>query len=402
MKEYQPRGQAPPPQQRNTAPPPLRLPVDNDVYAPEPVEEPEVAQPNYYVIVVFVVELLLLGGVCALACILRFTDKFTLRSTTFSCFDTALMSPYIIPDDSNIYIPDLVLYLVGFLLPPVLIVTAELFIMWASTMPQKTIHVFSPECNLPQVVRRIIRNVGMFLLGALVTAILTDMLKVTIVRPRPYFLSVCEPANCVSGSGNYTMCKDDVDADLLREARMSFPSFWAAFSMYCAIFASIYVHSVMAVHGVRLLRPIVVFALFSLSLMCGVVRLQDHRNYPGDVAAGFLLGFFVALYLGYFCLDCFKENHKHRLLEAIEDKRDDDDDGDVETNAKHASVLANTHAEYEDVLPADDKRQSADARYEQMRAPYQSSQPEYSRGSSRQEYDNYGGDVGYKQDARYF
>ena len=75
-----------------------------------------------------------------------------------------------------------------------------------------------------------------FLVGAATTVVLTDVGKYTIGRLRPHFLAVCKPdfskLNCSTGFKknfitNY-VCTGD--KDLIKEARLSFPSGHASFA----------------------------------------------------------------------------------------------------------------------------------------------------------------------------
>lgn len=292
---------------------------------------------NAYIISVFIFEFLLLAGLWVLCCFLRFTDKFNVREQTFACEDSSLSHPYIDPKDSNIYIPELTLYLVGFILPVVLIFIGELFFLFFSKSPSRTIVACAPSCKLPLPLRRILRNTGMFLLGVSLTWIFTDVLKITVGRLRPYWLDLCEPdvANCKvmyeEGMAEEDIClyKTLENDTLLRDARMSFPSLYASFSMYSMVYAAIYVHFIMSLCYVRLMRPILVFGLISLSLFAGISRLQDYRNFPADVFVGFFLGAAIAIYLGVFCLNNFKENtratvkHEAEAMEKSDDEYDD-------------------------------------------------------------------------------
>ena len=75
-----------------------------------------------------------------------------------------------------------------------------------------------------------------FLVGAAATVVLTDVGKYSIGRLRPHFLAVCKPdfskLNCTTGfQKNFiTDYECTGDEDLIKEARLSFPSGHASFA----------------------------------------------------------------------------------------------------------------------------------------------------------------------------
>ena len=75
-----------------------------------------------------------------------------------------------------------------------------------------------------------------FLVGAAVTVVLTNVGKYTVGRLRPHFLAVCKPdfskLNCTTGvEKNFiTNYECTGDEDLIKEARLSFPSGHSSFA----------------------------------------------------------------------------------------------------------------------------------------------------------------------------
>ena len=75
-----------------------------------------------------------------------------------------------------------------------------------------------------------------FLVGAAANVVLTDVGKYTVGRLRPYFFAVCKPdfskLNCSTGAQmNFiTNYECTGDKDLIKEARLSFPSGHSSFA----------------------------------------------------------------------------------------------------------------------------------------------------------------------------
>ena len=75
-----------------------------------------------------------------------------------------------------------------------------------------------------------------FLVGAAVNVVLTDVGKYTVGRLRPHFLAVCKPdfskLNCTTGfhKNFITNYECTGDKDLIKEARLSFPSGHSSFA----------------------------------------------------------------------------------------------------------------------------------------------------------------------------
>ncbi|XP_028392563.1 phospholipid phosphatase 1-like [Dendronephthya gigantea] len=142
-----------------------------------------------------------------------------------------------------------------------------------------------------------------FLVGAAATVVLTDVGKYTVGRLRPHFLAVCKPdfahLNCTT-EFHRNFITDDVctgDTDLIKEARLSFPSGHSSFAAFCMMFLVLYVDLRMTYFAsVRLFKPAVEFALLLLAVLCGLSRVSDYKHHWSDVFAGLLLGTFFAFF----------------------------------------------------------------------------------------------------------
>uniref|UniRef100_A0A3P9HAD6 Phospholipid phosphatase 3 n=1 Tax=Oryzias latipes TaxID=8090 RepID=A0A3P9HAD6_ORYLA len=86
------------------------------------------------------------------------------------------------------------------------------------------------------------KQIGVFLFGCAVSQSFTDIAKVSVGRMRPHFLDVCRPdfstINCSVGYiTNYTCTGRDSE---VQEARKSFFSGHASFSLYTMLYLAVY------------------------------------------------------------------------------------------------------------------------------------------------------------------
>lgn len=131
----------------------------------------------------------------------------------------------------------------------------------------------------------------------ILTVFLTNILKLIIGRPRPYFASVC--IDYVSGSD--TQCTGSPHS--VRDARKSFPSGHSSLSFSAAVFLTCYLVTKLGIGkpssttrtwklGIALLPP----------LAAGLVaasRTIDYHHHYADIVAGSVLGTGVALLVFY-------------------------------------------------------------------------------------------------------
>ncbi|XP_037551333.1 phospholipid phosphatase 2 [Nematolebias whitei] len=145
--------------------------------------------------------------------------------------------------------------------------------------------------------------VGTFLFGAAVSTSLTDLAKFTIGRPRPNFLSVCNPMSC---NGYLLEINCTGKPRNVTESRLSFYSGHSSFGMYCMLFLSLYVHARMQGKWTRLVRPTIQFFLVSFSLYVGYTRVSDYKHHWSDVLVGLLQGALIAVLTVKYVSDFFK------------------------------------------------------------------------------------------------
>eukprot|EP00871_Galdieria_phlegrea_P002317 jgi/Galph1/3086/GphlegSOOS_G1704.1 len=170
------------------------------------------------------------------------------------------------------------------------IVSTELCTVGSLFVPLLTFLVV--EWRLVRRTRRwapIIFNLHLFVLGllegTLITVTITEILKLIAGRPRPYFLSVCEPVE-----GSTLNCLGD--AQKINEARKSFPSGHTSLSFAAAIYLSLYLMKVIWTNEgcYRTWHFLIVIMPILLASLVGVSRTIDYHHHFGDVVAGALLG----------------------------------------------------------------------------------------------------------------
>ncbi|XP_063283714.1 phospholipid phosphatase 3 isoform X2 [Pelobates fuscus] len=156
------------------------------------------------------------------------------------------------------------------------------------------------------------KQAGCFIFGCAISQSFTDIAKVSIGRLRPHFLAVCDPVyNTTNCSLHYIVdyeCRGSESK--VREARKSFFSGHASFSMYTMLYLVFYLQARFTWRGARLLRPLLQFTLLMMSFYTGLSRVSDHKHHPSDVLAGFVQGAVVAYCIVFYVSDLFKTPKK--------------------------------------------------------------------------------------------
>nr|XP_023650476.1 phospholipid phosphatase 3-like isoform X2 [Paramormyrops kingsleyae] len=156
------------------------------------------------------------------------------------------------------------------------------------------------------------KQVGFFIFGCAVSQSFTDIAKVSVGRMRPHFLAVCDPdfslINCSVGYVVDYKCRGQESR--VQEARKSFFSGHASFSMFAMLYLVFYLQSRFTWRGARLLRPLLQFTLLMMAFYTGLSRVSDHKHHPTDVLAGFVQGALVAYCVVFYVSDLFKPKAK--------------------------------------------------------------------------------------------
>lgn len=181
--------------------------------------------------------------------------------------------------------------IVGFGLPMVLIVLTE-FLRWNLLKPsasdKQSVKLFN--CDLPSWLIDVYKNFGVFLFGAFVTILATDIGKRTIGRLRPHFMHVCHPVlfdgtNCSNPANFYRYIEDYTCAnhasseEQLRDMKLSFPSGHSSFSMYAMFFAAMYLHFTMTWKGSKLLKYLLQFSFVMMAWFTALSRVSDYKHH---------------------------------------------------------------------------------------------------------------------------
>ncbi|XP_056301401.1 phospholipid phosphatase 3 isoform X1 [Danio aesculapii] len=219
----------------------------------------------------------------------------------FYCSDQSIQYPYKNGDT----ISDAVLCAAGILIVIFSIVIGECYRIHYLSQGSKSF-VGNPY------VSALYRQVGVFIFGCAVSQSFTDIAKVSVGRMRPHFLDVCQPnystIDCSMGYITEYTCTGD--AGKVQEARKSFFSGHASFSMYTMLYLAFYLQSRFTWRGARLLRPLLQFTLLMMAFYTGLSRVSDHKHHPTDVLAGFAQGALVAYCIVFYVSDLFKPKAK--------------------------------------------------------------------------------------------
>ncbi|XP_029285309.1 phospholipid phosphatase 3 isoform X2 [Cottoperca gobio] len=218
----------------------------------------------------------------------------------FYCSDSSLKYSY-----KKSTVSSSVLTSVGLTLPAVSIVIGECFRI-------HQLHEGTKSFVGNPYVAALYKQMGVFLFGCAVSQSFTDIAKVSVGRMRPHFLDVCKPdfstIDCSLGYiTNYTCTGEESD---VQEARKSFFSGHASFSMFTMLYLAFYLQSRFSWRGARLLRPLLQFTLLMMAFYTGLSRVSDHKHHPTDVLAGFVQGALVAYCIVFYVSDLFKPRVK--------------------------------------------------------------------------------------------
>lgn len=229
----------------------------------------------------------------------------------FFCGDETLMFPY---KDDTVTTPTL--RLVGLLLPAVIFLVCEWALLRKEHDDQRCLGV-----RVPAWVRGFYCTLASFCLGYCFVELTTDIAKITIGRPRPHFLDVCQPSvDCASpewqrryiGSTEYT-CTGPL-THRFRDMRMSFLSGHSSVSAYAMVYLALYLEKRMVWRTTRFLRHTLQFAALMLSWFTALSRVSDFKHHWSDVLAGYSLGLCVAVITWLWCTDVIVKKVKHSAV----------------------------------------------------------------------------------------
>ncbi|XP_028902329.1 phospholipid phosphatase 3 [Ornithorhynchus anatinus] len=223
----------------------------------------------------------------------------------FYCGDQSIRYPL----KTGETISDAVLCAVGIVIVVLAIITGEFYHIYYLKAPGPGPGLGpGPGSGQNPYVCALYKQLGCFAFGCAVSQSFTDIAKVAVGRLRPHFLDVCNPdfstINCSLGYIQDYKCRGPLGKVL--EARKSFFSGHASFSLYTMLYLVLYLQARLTWRGARLLRPLLQFTLIMMAFYTGLSRVADHKHHPTDVLAGFIQGALVAGCIVFFVSDLFK------------------------------------------------------------------------------------------------
>ncbi|KFD73100.1 hypothetical protein M514_04884 [Trichuris suis] len=165
--------------------------------------------------------------------------------------------------------------------------------------------------NVHPLIVRLYFFVGYFLCGAAANQLFTDIGKYVIGRLRPHFLDVCQPnVGYTTCSGHHYISEftcSTSDMDLIKDARLSFPSGHSSLSAYAMLFTVIYVQSRLSWHIFsHLVKPFIQFLLLCIAFAVALSRVSDFKHHWSDVLTGLFIGSTIAILLTIFVMEIFE------------------------------------------------------------------------------------------------
>lgn len=138
-------------------------------------------------------------------------------------------------------------------------------------------------------------------LSCSMTTVVTEIIKVMVGRPRPDFLSRCQPTSDATNAPGYGLSTvvsacSVTTGNIIADGFKSFPSGHTSFAFAGLGFLSLYLAGKMhlfdrrgrAIHAWVSLAPLLA------ALLVGLSRTMDYRHHATDVLAGGILGFVLA------------------------------------------------------------------------------------------------------------
>ncbi|KAL7411542.1 phosphatidic acid phosphatase type 2/haloperoxidase [Mrakia frigida] len=173
-----------------------------------------------------------------------------------------------------------------------------------------------------------------------VTSTVTNIIKITVGRPRPDILDRCQPAPGLTNPTPYTLSDSRVICtrlDLLNDGFRSFPSGHASLSFCGMIYLTFYLAAKVHISNQRgfswktwlLLAPI------SGATLVAISRSMDYRHHATDLIAGSLLGTAI----GWYCYRQYYPPLSHPLCHRPYSPRIPRDEEDLDPEEAHADEL---------------------------------------------------------------
>ncbi|KAL1922043.1 uncharacterized protein VTP21DRAFT_10685 [Calcarisporiella thermophila] len=218
----------------------------------------------------WILVIVLLLGFFAIELVEPFHREFSLK-------DPDLMHPFAVKERVN---------LVGLML--ISIVAPVVAIFFTSIVIRRSLYDFH-------------NGVLGLLLCITMVVMVTDVLKVSVGRPRPDFIDRCQP---LPGSqdplwalSNATICTQ-TDSYIIRDGYKSFPSGHSSLSFGGLTFLSLFIAGKLHVfdqRGHTFKGFVVVLPMIGAALVA-ISRIEDYRHHPTDIIAGAIIGVLAAYF----------------------------------------------------------------------------------------------------------
>ncbi|KAH9492584.1 Phospholipid phosphatase 1, partial [Bulinus truncatus] len=204
---------------------------------------------------------------------------------------------------------------VGFSIPFAMILFIEV-----ALRDGKSFYLLTPQNLYPRqrsLLCALYNSIGVFVFGNVVNQFLTEIGKNVVGRLRPHFLTVCQPDfskfNCSDGYITASICTTK-DLDVLKEARLSFPSGHSSFTAFCMLYIILYLEARVTIKEITLLKPVIQLALFCFTFVTCLTRISDYKHHWSDVLGGAILGLAVCLFVVFSLTDFGKFMSKRHVI----------------------------------------------------------------------------------------
>lgn len=214
----------------------------------------------------------------------------------FFCNDESIRYPYLKDTISNMW-----LNIICISSPIIVISIGETIIYRKKIECQSKNQFIIHKYQISPLIVLLYKQIGIFLFGACISMILTDVGKYSIGRLRPHFIAACKPniniTICPPNEYQYIENFSCINTDwfIVREARLSFPSGHASFSSYSMMYIIIYLHLRMKFEYNKLLKPFLQVLALITTWFISLSRISDYKHHWSDVIVGGILGTSVAV-----------------------------------------------------------------------------------------------------------
>ncbi|KAJ9577669.1 hypothetical protein L9F63_005749, partial [Diploptera punctata] len=235
----------------------------------------------------------------------------------FYCDDESIRYP--VPETETVNVVTLALVSVG--VPVIAILITEAVQAGISSPTTLVFFGWTPQVWMVQSYA----HIGVFLFGAGIEASMVEAAKRLVGRLRPHFFYACLPVGIDCSPDHihqyqlqYT-CSGD--ADIVLEARMSFPSGHSSLAFYAATFLVMYLQNRMTWQPTKLLRHLVQFLAVTAAWATALTRVSDYMHHWSDVLAGISIGTLVAILTVVFMSNLRRSRADDEAMESLCDKR---------------------------------------------------------------------------------